>query len=284
MGMRENLRRTRRDCMGRYPSGMDLDGTAFRAAIVRPPAATYADGLTSSGLGAPHVALALRQHAAYIGALEALGVRVTVLPPVAVHPDATFVEDTAVVTARGAIVARPGAPSRLGEADLMRPELARLLGEVAAIEAPGTLDGGDICQAGRHFLIGVSARTNEAGARQLATWLAARDYEATLVDIRGEATLLHLKSGIAWLGGRDLVVAEPVANRPEFAGFRRLVVPAAEAYAANCVRVNAAVLVAAGFPAAAKLIAAAGYRVVPLEMSEFRKMDGGLSCLSLRLP
>lgn len=263
---------------------MTEHGTRFTAAIVRPPAASFAEGLTTATLGTPDLALALVQHAAYCAALEQLGVRVTTLPPDAAHPDSTFVEDTAVVTAHGAIVTRPGAPSRAGEVTAIRAALEALLGTVAAITAPGTLDGGDICQAGTSFFIGLSHRTNEEGARQLADWLGRAGYSSCIIDIRGNDALLHLKSGIAWLGGGDMVVAEALVDHPALAGYRRIVVPTDETYASNCIRVNDAVLVAAGFPAVAADVAALGHRVVTLDMSEFRKMDGGLSCLSLRLP
>jgi len=258
-------------------------GTRFTAAIVRPPAASYAAGLTTATLGTPDLSLALAQHAAYCAALEQLGVRVTALPPDEAFPDSTFVADTAVVTAHGAIVARPGAPSRAGEVATIRQALEARLGTVAAIAAPGTVDG-DICQADRSFFIGVAHRTNEEGARQLADWLARAGYSSCIIDIRGNDALPHLKSGIAWLGGGDMVVADALADHPALAGYRRMVAPADETYASNCIRVNDAVLVAAGFPVVAADIAGLGHRVVTLEMSEFRKMDGVLSCLSLRLP
>jgi len=263
---------------------MTEHGARFTAAIVRPPAASFAHGLTTAGLGAPDLSLALSQHAAYVTALERLGVRVTALPPDAAFPDSTFVEDTAVVTAQGAILARPGAPSRAGEVAAIQEALVARVGDVAAITSPGTLDGGDICQADRTFFIGLSHRTNEEGARQLADWLGRAGYISIVVDIRGNGALLHLKSGIAWLGGRELVVAEALADHPALAGYHRIVVPTEETYAANCVRVNDAVLIASGHPAVAAQVAALGHRVVTLDMSEFRKMDGGLSCLSLRLP
>ena len=144
--------------VARYPLPMTAHGTSFTAAIVRPPAASFANGLTTAGLGAPDLSLALVQHAAYCAALEQFGIRVTALPPDAAYPDSTFVEDTAVVTAHGAIVARPGAPSRAGEVTTIRQALEARFGTVAAITAPGTVDGGDICQAGTSFFIGHPAR------------------------------------------------------------------------------------------------------------------------------
>ncbi|MCA9764670.1 MAG: N(G),N(G)-dimethylarginine dimethylaminohydrolase, partial [Gemmatimonadetes bacterium] len=144
----------------------------FTRALVCPPAASFANGLTHADLGPPDLALARAQHAAYVDALRRLGIAVTELPADPAYPDSTFVEDTAIVTAKGAILCRPGAPSRSGEVYSMHAALERLLvHEVPSITAPGTVDGGDICQAGNHVFIGLSARTNDAGADQLARWL-----------------------------------------------------------------------------------------------------------------
>jgi dimethylargininase len=254
----------------------------FTRAIVRPPAATYAEGLTTAGLGPPDLPLALAQHRAYVAALESCGLAVTVLPPDDRFPDSTFVEDTAVLARGLAVLCRPGAPSRAGEVEAIRPALGAFFSSFAAIESPGTLDGGDVCEAGDHVFIGVSERTNEDGARQLASLLATLGLASTLVDVRGIPGLLHLKSGIAWLGARSLALAEPFAGRPEFAGWDLLVLPPGEEYAANSVLVNGRVLLATGYPGFEAAVTALGLPVVPLGMSEFRKLDGGLSCLSLR--
>jgi dimethylargininase len=255
---------------------------SFTRAIARPPAATYAEGLTTAGLGPPDLPLALAQHRAYVAALEACGLAVTVLPPDDRFPDSTFVEDTAVLARGLAVLCRPGAPSRAGEVEAIRPALAAVFPSLAAIEAPGTVDGGDVCEAGDHVFIGVSERTNEEGARQLAALLSTRGLGSSLVDVRGIPGLLHLKSGIAWLGGRTLALSRPFAARPEFAGWTVLPVPPGEDYAANAVLVNGRVLLAAGYPGFEAAVKALGLPVVPLDMSEYRKLDGGLSCLSLR--
>lgn len=261
------------------------DGTAFTRAIVCPPADTYADGLTTAALGAPDLSLARAQHAAYVSALEAAGVQVTALPADTNYPDSTFVEDTALVTAKGAIRCRPGAKSRAGEVLSMHAALERLLGhELHVITEPGTVDGGDICQAGTHFFIGLSHRTNEAGADQLARWLRGHGYTSSTVNLRTDPALLHLKSGLVWLGGSQLLAVPSLAKRAVLSEYDVLTVPAEEAYAANCVRVNRVLLVPAGFPVITARLSAMGHRVVPLEMSEFQKMDGGLSCLSIRVP
>jgi dimethylargininase len=254
----------------------------FTRALVRPPAATFAAGISSSRLGPPDLDLALEQHEAYCRTLEGLGLSLVRLVPDPGFPDSTFVEDTAVVTSRGAILARPGAPSRAGEVTALAERLAEWFPEPAAITAPGTVDGGDVCEAGRHFFVGLSARTNARGAAQLAGWLARLGFGSSVIDIRGMPGLLHLKTGLSWLGGRRLLATGEIAGHESLHGWEIVRVPAGEDYAANCVRVNDALLVAEGFPATGALLAGLGYDLVPLGMSEYRKMDGGLSCLSVR--
>ena len=254
----------------------------FTRAIVRPPAPNFSQGLTTAGLGAPDYERALQQHAKYCAALVECGLRVITLAPDEHYADSTFVEDTAVLSDHSAVLTRPGAPSRAGETASVRQALVEFFPNLASIEAPATVDGGDICEAGNHFFIGISERTNEAGARQLIALLAPFGYTGALVDIRSERSLLHLKSGLACLGENRLVVTEALAGRAEFAGYDLVVVNDAEAYAANCIRVNDFVLVAAGYPVFAAKLQGLGYRTIALEMSEFQKMDGGLSCLSLR--
>jgi dimethylargininase len=238
----------------------------------------------SAALGRPDLALARAQHAAYCAALRACGVGLLMLEPDDRFPDSTFVEDTAVIAARVTIITRPGAESRRGETAAIEATLGGASAALAHILAPGTVDGGDVCQVGEHFLIGVSARTNAAGAEQLAAILHRHGYTAETVDIRSHRALLHLKSGISWLGdGRCLAVP----GFPRVEGLQHiewLATAAAEDYAANCVRVNDTLLFAAGYPGTEALLRGLGYRLCILETSEFRKMDGGLSCLSLRMP
>jgi dimethylargininase len=258
----------------------------FTHAIVRPPARTFAAGLSSAAEGAPDLGKALDQHARYVQALRDCGLEVSSLDPDDAYPDSTFVEDTAIMTQRGAILMRPGAPSRAGETASMKTCLQNLHAELPAIEAPGTVDGGDICEADGHFLIGVSTRTNEHGARQLAQHLRRWGYASSVIDIRANPALLHLKSGIAYLGGGLWVVQAGIERElRSHTGIDVrdvITVTPEEAYAANCVRVNGAVLVPAGYPLLSSAVEARGCRLVRLEMSEFRKMDGGLSCMSLR--
>ena len=255
----------------------------YTRALVRPPSATFAVGITHANEGAPDVALALRQHRAYCQALADCGLQVTALPADPAYPDSCFVEDPAIVTARGAIATRPGASSRTGEVESIITALRGWYPDIARIAAPGTLDGGDICEADGHFLIGLASRTNEEGARQLAEILETLGYRSSFIDMRNSPRLLHLKTGMTYLGDGRLVLTSEVPVGEALQPYELIVVSEAERYAANCIRINDRVLIAAGYPKFADTLAGLGYDTLPVEMSEFRKMDGGLSCLSLRL-
>lgn len=251
----------------------------FTHAIVRLPGADLADGLSAAGLGAPDPGLALHQHAAYVDALRELGAATAVLPAEAGFPDATFIEDTAVLTERCAVITRPGAPSRQGEEHSVAEALAVYYRDCFHIDPPGTLEGGDVMRAGNHFFVGLSNRTNEAGATRLFEILARFGYTGSTIPLRH---LLHLKTGVSYLENGLLLAAGELAGHPEFKRFKVLPVPEAEAYAANSLWFNGTVLVPDGFPGVRRLVENAGLPVRPLDMSEFRKVDGGLSCLSLR--
>ncbi len=254
----------------------------YTKAVVCSPCANFAAGLTSVDLGKPNYELALEQHEAYCRALEDCGLSLIRVPRDEGYPDSTFVEDTAVLTARGAVITQPGAASRLGEIDAVEPVLQDFFTRFYAIHEEGRLDGGDVCEAGDHFFIGVSRRTNEAGATQLAEFLAAMGCSSTLIDIRSLGNILHLKSGLAYLGGNRLVIIDELKYLKQFSGYDLVAVEPAEAYAANCLLVNDRVLVPAGFEGLRDRLQRLGYQTIALEMSEFQKMDGGLSCLSLR--
>jgi dimethylargininase len=254
----------------------------FTRAIVRSPPPNFADGLTTVELGPPNYERAMAQHGAYCAALARCGLAVIKLPADRRYPDSTFVEDTAVLTPRGAILTRPGASSRLDEVSGIKDGLSEFFPSMLAIQPPGTVDGGDVCEAGEHFFIGISTRTNEMGAHQLAELLASFGYTSSFVDIRSKEGILHLKSGIAYLGDERLAVIEALAQPDAFVGLELIRAEAGDAYAVNCVRVNDHILLAAGHPALDKNLRELGYKTIAIEMSEFRKMDGGLSCLSLR--
>lgn len=251
----------------------------FKHAVVRTPSASIADGISSAGLGRPDYAKALDQHRDYVRALQDCGLSVTILPAADAFPDAVFVEDAALCTPHCAVVTRPGAPSRRGEAALMEPTLRGFYERLERIEAPGTLDAGDVMMVGSHYYIGASARTNESGALQLLAILERYGMTGTVIPL---TDVLHLKTGLAYLENGNLLAAGGFLERPEFREFNRVAVPPADAYAANCIWVNGSVIMPSGFPRTHARIAELGYRVVEVDTSQFRKLDGGVSCLSLR--
>lgn len=251
----------------------------FTHAITRLPGPDYAQGLTTSPLAAPDVPLTLAQHRAYVECLRSLGLVVEELPPAPGFPDACFVEDTAVVVPEVAVITRPGAPSRLGEAALMTSVLGRYR-SVVQIESPGTLDGGDILQVERHVFIGVSDRTNEDGARQLREILTPFGYTCHLIRVSAG---LHLKSSLNYVGHNTMLVTKDFAGHSALHNFTVFLSPSGEEYAANTLLVNDTLIMPAGYPKTQAMLKGLRTPLHTLDTSEFRKMDGGLTCLSLRL-
>jgi dimethylargininase len=250
----------------------------FTRALTRAPSSSLASGLTTAKFGQPDPARARAQHRAYASALEASGLQVDVLPALDEYPDSVFIEDVAVCTPTCAVVTRPGADSRRGEAALVEPWLREHFDCIESL-AGGTLDGGDVLAVGTHYFIGLSRRTNRTGARELIEILARHGLTGSTVAFDGA---LHLKTGATYLEGGRLLVLDALARLPAFRDFERLVVAPDEAYAANALWINDRVLLPAGHPRTRNLIERTGYDVVEVEMSEFRKLDGGVTCLSLR--
>ena len=251
----------------------------FRNALVRQPCRNMVNGLTSAALGRPDYEKALTQHGVYVQALRSCGLNVTVLAADEAYPDSVFIEDTAVLSERVAVIARPGVSSRLDEEKAVAAVLCSHYPNLEAIAAPGTLEGGDVFRAGEHFFVGISGRTNPEGARQLAMILKNYGYSSTTVPLHN---VLHLKTGLAYLENDHLLACGEFLDHPLLSGFQIIPIAPAEAYAANSVWINGRVLVPAGFPQTRKSIEALGYETLALAVSEFRKLDGGLSCLSLR--
>jgi dimethylargininase len=250
----------------------------FRRAIVRIPGPDAAAGLTTAGLGKPDLTLLLAQHAAYVETLRRLGLEVEVLPATLGYPDSYFVEDAAVVTPEVAVITRPGAASRRGETAAIEPALAKHR-PLLRIEPSGILDGGDVLFAGGRYFIGLSERTNEDGARQLGRIIEARGYGWTRVPVGGG---LHLKSSVNTLGGRTLVFSAGFSPGNLFPGYDRIVLDPGDDYAANTLWLNGILLMPKGFPRAREKYLKLGIPVIETDTSEMRKMDGGLTCLSLR--
>ncbi len=250
----------------------------FTHAIVRKPGMNFAQGITSANLGTPDYAHMVDQHQAYIQALESLGLEVIVLDAELNYPDAYFVEDVAIVTPDVAVITNPGAPARKGEEDSIEPVLARYRPTVR-IQPPGTVEGGDVLMVGTHFFIGISERTNLEGATQLGNVLERYGNTFTLVHIQAG---LHLKSSVNYAGKNTLLVCEDFAERGEFQGYHTIVVPQIEAYAANTLWANDHLITPAGFPETRKRLVALDLPIIELDVSEAHKMDGGLTCMSLR--
>ncbi|HYD72937.1 MAG TPA: arginine deiminase-related protein [Candidatus Binatia bacterium] len=253
--------------------------TDFNNALVRTPARSVVRGLRAVDSGAPSYEGVLREHAAYVAALEAAGLAVEVLPASEDFPDSVFVEDTALVFGADAILLRPGAASRAGEAAEMAPVLARRFQRVLALEN-GTAEGGDVLTTARGVFIGCSARTNAEGARELAGLLDAIGLNGLAVETpRG---VLHFKSDCSLLDEETLLCTARLAASGVFDGFRVVLTPEGEEGAANALRINDRVLLSAGYPRTAEMLDTLGFRVITLATREIAKIDAGLSCMSLR--
>jgi len=253
----------------------------FKNIIARRPCPSVTEGISTAGLGKPDYELALKQHDAYLAALKKCGVEITLLEANNEFPDSCFVEDVALCTKNCAIITRPGAQSRRGEAMLpdMKSALEKFFGNIEVIKGPGTIEAGDIMMAGDHFYIGLSARTNKEGANQMTGYLEKYGMTASVVPLK---EVLHLKTGLSYLENNNLLACGEFLYKPEFIKFNRIEISPDEAYAANCIWVNDNVLIPEGYPKAQKTVEALGYRVIPVDTSEYKKIDGGLSCLSLR--
>jgi dimethylargininase len=237
------------------------------------------EGLTEAGMGLPDYDLALEQHQGYIVALKECGLQVTVLPPLESYPDSCFVEDVALITSKCAILTSPGATSRRGEVQHIVKAVEEFYPSLEQISLPSTIEAGDIMMVGDHYYIGLSARTNVQGAEQLINILGKYGLTGSMVEM---SELLHLKTGVSYLENNNLLTFGEMHDNPIFKQFKRVEIDTDESYAANSVWINGTILVPKGFPNALKAIQQLGYPTLELSMSEFQKLDGGLSCLSLR--
>lgn len=251
----------------------------FSNAIVRKPGKSLVRGLTGSDLGKPDYERACAQHEAYVRALKECGLEVTILETDENFPDSTFVEDTALLTPLCAVITRPGAPSRRGEVIGIKPVIEEFYSAIEMIRPPGTVEAGDIMMVGSHFYIGLSGRTNLNGADQVIRILNKFGMSGSVVKLE---KVLHLKTGVSYLEHNNLAACGEFLSNPEFKSFNIIEIPEEESCAANCVWINDRVLIPMGFPETKRKIMDAGYAVIELDVSEFRKLDGGLSCLSLR--
>ena len=251
----------------------------FRIAVVRKPCSKLSEGITTAGLGKPDFNKAIIQHRKYTEALNDCGFEVKILEADENFPDSVFVEDTAICTSKCTIITNPGAESRNGEKTGLRLILKDYFKQIEEIIFPGTLDGGDVMKVENHFYIGISGRTNKAGASQLMEILKYYGYSGSVIELKN---LLHLKTGVSYLENNNLIVSGELIKIKEFEQFNKIVISPEESYAANSLWINNEVLIPKGYPRVKEKIEKLGYDILELDMSEFRKLDGGLSCLSLR--
>ncbi len=252
------------------------EATSFHHALTRQPGRSYARAISSAGLS-PDVDLALRQHAQYCRALQSADLEVEVLPPAETYPDSCFVEDPLVVAGGLAILTRPGAPTRQGEEDSLEAVVEGRF-PLRRIQAPGTLEGGDVLSLPGRLLVGLSERTNPSGIEQLRGFLAPCGLPVEAMPVNG---YLHLMSAVAYLGKGVLLAVPDYAANPAFAGLDVVTVPAEEAYAANSLGIGEKVIAPEGFPRTAGLIRLKGFEVITVPVSQFAAADGGVSCLSV---
>jgi dimethylargininase len=251
----------------------------FNHAIARKPGPNFAQGLTISRSSEPaDYYLILQQHVAYVEKLKYLGLEVIVLDPLPDYPDAYFVEDIAVVTDDIAVITNPGAKARQGEEE----SIARVLAgyrKIEHIHPPGTVDGGDVLQIGNHFFIGRSQRTNQEGADQLGRILQRHGNTWTAIPVREG---LHFKSSVNYVGRNTLLVTENFVKHQKLKGFDLIVVNASEEHAANTLLVNDHLLMPGGYPRTRRKLESLALEIIELDTSELLKMDGGLTCMSIR--
>jgi len=251
----------------------------FKKAIVRIPGKSVINGISTARLGTVDYEKLRSQHNAYLSALKQCGLELIILNPDENHPDSVFMEDVALLTSKCAIITRPGAASRREETNGMRMVLEPHFKFLEQIKTPGTLEAGDVMMAGNHFYIGISKRTNDEGASQLIAILEKYGFTSSKVTLDD---MLHLKTGVSYLENNTVVLAGSLKPSEAFAAYQKIYVDDDEMYAANCLWINGTVLLPAGYPKIKQSIQNAGFPVTELEMSEFQKLDGGLSCLSLR--
>lgn len=252
----------------------------FSRAITRRPAPSITNGLRAEDIGIPDLDQMLSDHADYVRTLKQTGADVIELPPLDAYPDAVFVEDTALCLPQGAVLMRPGAPSRMGEVAEMEPALREVYDDVRQIEGPGHIEGGDILVTGREVLVGRSDRTDAAGVAELSEIVA--EWGHTLREVFTPPGVLHFKTDCSLLDAETILSTKRLDASGCFEGYRVVHVAEGEEAAANSIRFNQYVICPAGFPRTLETLSDAGYEVVEINNSECAKLDGGMSCLSLR--
>ena len=259
---------------------MSTQSYRFTHALLKLPSRSILQALRAVDTGAPDYDLFCTHHADYAAALASTGAQVITLPADEAFPDSVFIEDTALCLPQGAIIMRPGAPSRLGEAALIKPTLQALYDEVKSIEGPGYVEGGDILTTQREVLVGLSARTNATGVDELKALTARWGYTLRVVDT--PATVLHFKTDCSLLDEESVLCTRRLAATGCFKHYRVIYTADGEEACANAIRFNDLVIMPSGFPRTRDKLTNEGFTVTEIGNSEAAKLDGGMSCLSLR--
>lgn len=251
----------------------------FTHALLRSPAHSVAEGLRAGDHAGPAFEDVSREHDAYAAALRQIGLTVEVLPPLEAYPDSIFVEDPALVFGNGAILLNPGAPSRAGEVAEIAPGLEARFARVLRLPG-GFVDGGDVLTTPHEVLIGLSARTDRAGAEALIAALAELGRRGRIVAT--PPGVLHFKTGCGMIDEETVAVIGALDDPGIFGSLRRIVIPAGEEAGANLLRIRDTVLIGDAFPRTRELVEARGVQTLALPVSAIGKIDAGLSCMSLR--
>jgi dimethylargininase len=252
----------------------------FTRAITRLPARSIVDGLRAQDTGDPDYEQMRRDHAHYVATLKQAGAEVTELEALEAFPDSVFVEDVALCLPGIAILMRPVAASRAGEVAQMAPLLRDMFEQVLEIDAPGHIEGGDILTTSREILVGRSERTDGPGIAQLAEMLKPHGYRVR--EVFTPPGVLHFKTDCSLLDAETILATPRLDASGCFDGYRVIHTAANEEAAANSIRYNDLVLMPSGFPNTRERLLAAGYQVREINNSECARLDGGMSCLSLR--
>ncbi|MGI9478873.1 MAG: dimethylarginine dimethylaminohydrolase family protein [Hyphomicrobiaceae bacterium] len=252
----------------------------FSHAITRRPGIGVVDGLRAVDIGAPDIDAFLRHHDDYIDALESTGAVVQKLPALDAFPDSVFVEDVALCLPEVAIAMRPGPTSRRGEVAAILPTLAQFYDNILAIDERGRIEGGDILTTEREILAGTSARTDSTGIEELRRLLEPWQYKVR--EVETPAGILHFKTDCAVLDEETILTTPRLSASGCFAGYDLIHTVEGEEACANAVRFNQIVLMPSGFPRTAERLARNGYNIREIGNTEAAKLDGGMSCLSLR--
>ncbi len=252
----------------------------FSNAITLKPAKSSVDGLRAIDSGNPDFETFLAHHTDYVAALKSTGAAVSELDALEKFPDSVFVEDTALCLPEGAIIMRPGAPARLGEAACMKPHLETFYNEVKTINGPGFIEGGDILTTEREILVGTSKRTTPEGIAELRALTSDWGYKVR--EVETPPGILHFKTDCSLLDEETILSTKRLAASGCFEGYKVIHTAEGEEACANAVRFNNLVIMPAGFPQTREVVEQAGYSVQSIGNCEAAKLDGGMSCLSLR--